>query len=693
MRGKMTSRFNDMPIKNKLTMMIMGTTTIVVIIAFLAFFVYQLDATWQDNKNKLTSVARITGLNVAAAITFHEQQSAADTLAALSVEPSVLAAFVIKPNGQIFAQYRSLSGMANKHVQEPSPKIDELIAEASTESFWSFDKDLEAVEPIIFDHQQIGLVIIQSQPTNLLAKTRWFIEFTAGILALIFIIIYFLSSRLQQVISGPILHLVEIMRTISEQKSYCLRVKKETNDEVGTLFDGFNEMLENIETRDKQLELHRENLEQQIALRTNDLSDTNRKLEDMIVELKLAKETAETASKAKSEFLSNMSHEIRTPLHAVLGMTELLDHTELTEEQRKLLTTIHSAGKTLIGLISNILDFSKIEAGKMVLDYVAIDLLSTFNETIAPIVQMAEQKGLKVEICIEGTDGLLVLVDPTRLNQILSNLIYNAVKFTVQGKISVHSSLRRQSDNNADLLIEVTDTGIGISTDAKATIFDSFTQEDGSTTRKYGGTGLGLAITKKLVSLMGGEISIESELGKGSTFLIIIPCQTQNKPLTVEATPDCAADRKEIKGTSILVVEDNADNQNVVRQMLEMFGFRVDIAGNGLQACEMTAHATYDLILMDCQMPVMDGFEATRSIRERERLTGAHTNIVALTGNVVTKDLEQCLIAGMDDYLGKPFSLQEIHTMAMKWLPAQDGTVDRNDDNRDEAWQGSAEVT
>ena len=574
--------------------------------------------------------------------------------------------------------------MANKHVLEPSPKIDELIAEASTKSFWNFDNDLKTVERIIFEHQQIGMVVIRSQPINLLTKIRWFIEFTATILVLIFIITYFLSSRLQQVISGPILHLVEIMRTVSEQKSYCLRVKKETNDEVGKLFDGFNEMLENIETRDKQLELHRENLEQQVTVRTNDLSDANRKLEAIIVELKIAKETAEAASKAKSEFLSNMSHEIRTPLHAVLGMAELLDHTELTEGQRKLLTTIHSAGKTLIGLISNILDFSKIEAGKMVLDCVAIDLLSTVNETIAPIVQMAEQKGLKVETCIEGTDGLLILVDPTRLKQILTNLIYNAVKFTGQGKISVHSSLRRQSDNNADLLIEVTDTGIGISTDAKATIFDSFTQEDGSMTRKYGGTGLGLAITKKLVSLMGGEISIESELGRGSTFLIIIPCQTQNKPLTVESTPDYAADRKEIKGTSILVVEDNADNQNVVRQMLEMFGFRIDIAVNGLQACEMTAHATYDLILMDCQMPVMDGFEATRSIRERERLTGVHTNIVALTGNVVTKDLEQCLIAGMDDYLGKPFSLQEIHTMAMKWLPAQDGTADRNDDNRDE---------
>jgi signal transduction histidine kinase/ActR/RegA family two-component response regulator len=651
---------------------IMGITTIVLIIAFLAFFVYQLDSTWKDNKNKLTSVARITGLNVAAAITFHDQQSAADTLTALSVEPSVFAAFVIKPDGQIFAQYRSLSGMANKHFQEPSLKVDELITKASTQSFWNFHEDLEAVEPIILDHQQLGIVVIQSQPRDLLAKIRWFIEFTAGILTLIFFITYFLSSKLQQVISGPILHLVEIMRTVSEQKSYCLRVKKETNDEVGKLFDGFNEMLENIETRDKQLELHQENLEQLVALRTNDLSDVNRKLETTIVELKIAKETAEAASKAKSEFLSNMSHEIRTPLHAVLGMTELLDYTELTEDQRKLLTTIHSAGKTLIGLISNILDFSKIEAGKMMLDYVAIDFFSTVNATIAPIVQMAEQKGLKVETCIEGTDGLLILVDPTRLQQILTNLIYNAIKFTVQGKISVHSSLCRRSDNNADLLIEIADTGIGISTDAKTILFDSFTQEDSSTTRKYGGTGLGLAITKKLVDLMGGEIHVESELGKGSTFRIIIPCQTQNKPLTVEAKPDCAANRNEVKGKSILVVEDNADNQNVARQMLEMLGFRVDIAGNGLQACEMTAQASYDLILMDCQMPVMDGFEATRAIRERERLTGIHMHIIALTGNVVKEDLEQCLMAGMDHYLAKPFSLEEIHTMVLKWLPAQD---------------------
>ncbi len=664
----MLRRLRNLPIKGKLMMIIMGATSTAMVIAFLAFFIYQMENTWHDNKDQLTSLAKIIGLNVASPLIFKDQRAAEEILDSLSVEPSVQAIFIIAADNQIFAQYSSDSAKASQNATMHSDKVEKLIGETSSEPFWSFNNDLAAVEPISLDNQQIGTVVIQGYQKNLAAKLLWFVKFTGGILAVISLIAYFISSRLQHFISGPILHLEQIMRSVSEHKTYSVRVKKENNDEVGKLFEGFNEMLEQIETRDKQLEQHRQTLEQQVAMRTNDLSAANRELEATVTELEAAKTAAEAASRAKSEFLSNMSHEIRTPLHAVLGMAELLEQTVITNEQRNFLGTLHSAGKTLIALISDILDFSKIESGKMVLECIPTDFSRLLNETVAPLVPVAEQKGLSIDTCIEGADTLLVLVDPTRLKQILTNLIFNAVKFTEHGKISVLSSLRKQSDDRADLLFQVADTGIGISTENKAKLFDSFTQEDSSTTRKYGGTGLGLAITQQLVAMMGGEITVESEPGKGSTFHVTIPCQIRENTVEQKQSPDPIADADKVLSANILVAEDNPDNQMLVRYMLEKQGFQVDVVENGQEAFEATAHARYNLIFMDCQMPVMDGFEAARRIRERENQSGKHTPIVALTGNVVKEDLEKCLSVGMDDFLGKPFSLKELRAMVSKWL-------------------------
>ncbi len=665
----MLPRFNDLPIRGKLMTIILATTTVVLLIAFLAFVAYTSSLSWKENHEKLRTFAKIAGLNSASAVIFNDQRSATEILTVLSAETTILSAYIIKPDHQVFAAYRT-ADLNNQRTKLLSKGLDDLIQQASSESLWSLRLDMVVSEPIMIDNQQIGRVMIQADTSKLSEKLRLFLAFTAGILVIVFVVAYILSSKLQRVISQPILHLAAIMRDVSEKKSYKVRVTRESNDEVGALFDGFNEMLGHIHSRDEQLRQHQENLEQQVAMRTDELSSANRKLETLVEELRTAKDAAEAASKAKSEFLANMSHEIRTPLHGVLGMTEMLRRTDLSEKQRALVDTVYASGETLKGIISDILDFSKIESGKIVLEQAPIDLQKNLNEVVAPLAVQAEEKGLTIDASVEGADGLVVMGDLTRLRQILINLIGNAVKFTEKGAITVRLALGDKKDDKAVLSLRVADTGIGISPEAQKSLFESFTQADGSTTRKYGGTGLGLSITKKIIALMGGDIRLMSDLGKGSTFLVTIPCQIRDSVPGLETAPDAYVMTTETKsfGARILVAEDNVVNQNVVRSMLEEFGCRVDIAVNGSDAVKASSTTPYDLIFMDCQMPVMDGFEATRRIREKERTEGTRTRIVALTGNVVKEDLEQCLLAGMDDFLGKPFALKTLRNILEKWL-------------------------
>jgi signal transduction histidine kinase/ActR/RegA family two-component response regulator len=668
----MIPRFNNLPIRGKLMTIVLVTAGVVSIIAFAAFFVYESSGDWKENHERLTTIAKIAGMNGAVTIIFNDQQAATETLSALSAEPSIIAAYILKSDHQLLAEYRTRD-LDDQRARMLSKRPDDLIKQAASESHWNLRLDMVVSEPIMLDNKSLGQVVIQADTIKLSEKFRLFIAFAAGILVIVFVVAYVLSSKLQRVISRPILHLVEIMRDVSEQKNYKVRVTRESNDEVGALFDGFNEMLEHVHSRDEQLRMHQENLEQQVSIRTNELSTANNKLETLVNELRTAKEAAEAASKAKSEFLANMSHEIRTPLHGVLGMTEMLRRTELSESQRMLVNTVYASGEALKGIISDILDFSKIESGKIVLEQVPIDLQKILDEVVGPLAVQVMEKGLQIDASLEGADGLVVMGDLTRLRQVLSNLIGNAVKFTEQGRITVRLALGEKRDNKAVLSIQVADSGIGISPEAQKMLFESFTQADGSTTRKYGGTGLGLAITKKIVTLMGGEIRVLSDLGKGSTFQITIPCEVRNSMPEREIAPETkvpGADRKPFHAR-ILVAEDNVVNQDVVRMMLEEFGCRVDIAANGREAVKAASSTPYDLIFMDCQMPVMDGFEATRRIREHERTAGTHTRIVALTGNVVKEDLEKCLMAGMDDFLGKPFALQKLHDLLSKWLSAE----------------------
>jgi signal transduction histidine kinase/CheY-like chemotaxis protein len=599
-----------------------------------------------------------------------------------------------------------------------------------------------------------------------------------------------LSLRIKRLISDPIHRLTRKMEIVSHSKDYQVRVESGSNDELGLLFNCFNEMLEEISIRDERLALHSEELKLEVAERTAELSSVNRQLEESLEGVRRAMQSAQSANRAKSDFLAQMSHEIRTPMYGVLGMTELLLNTDLSKEQARFVESVRRSGEALLGIINNILDFSKIEAGRMELELIPFDLHQLAADAVAMFAEDAAKKGIELSCRLEPGLAEMFQGDPGRLRQVMVNLLGNAVKFTPEGSVTLSVSLEREPSL---VRVAVEDTGIGISPEAQERIFDHFAQGDESMTRKYGGTGLGLAIAKQLTELMGGAMELSSEPGKGSRFSFTVALEPHQKAPRPERSYgalrckraliaasdlklqerlmdllgglgmdlDCAGDgpgalcklvaapfdlvlmdhcvagtdglalaatirsvpvghslrlvllaqepetvpaervreidvtlyprgkltqeglyaalvsalgMEEEQGTGeqppslcrlrqVLLVEDNVVNQEVGRGMLESLGCRVKVAENGLAALEEVQHGEFDLVFMDCQMPVLDGLEATRRIREWERGSSSRVPIIALTAYAMKGDREACIAAGADDYLSKPFSREQLSKM------------------------------
>jgi len=647
-------RFIKPSIKHKLILIIMLTSGITLLLASVAF-VTQEFLTFRTNLTEnLSTLAQVVGMNSEGALAFDDRLTAERHLSAFRAHPGIFYACIYRPDGEVFAAYRAPGAPENwepPEVEGPGHRFERTF--------------LYLFQRIQVDRQIIGTVFIQHDLGDMRAQLRNYMAIVLAIIVLGFLVALMLSSVLQRIISAPILDLAHTARAISIHKDYSIRARKASDDEIGLLIDGFNEMLREIQSQERELKAHREHLEDLVIDRTAELQDANEALRQ-------AKETAETANRAKSEFLANMSHEIRTPMNAVLGFTEILHGRLKDEELRGYLSSIRSSGKSLLTLINDILDLSKIEARKMELQYEPVNLEKVFEEIGEIFSLRLKEKGLDFFTEIDPDVPESLLMDEVRIRQIIFNLMGNAVKFTHGGhiRLSARKVERAESKGKVDLVLAVEDTGIGIPPSSQEKIFEAFGQQDGQSTKKYGGTGLGLTITKRLVEMMGGEIRVESEVDVGTGFEIVLPgvargtAQVKSTPYVA---PENEAEDIEFEPATILVVDDIKANRNLVRAFFPVADFRFLEAENGEQAVIAAQKERPDLILMDIRMPVMDGCDATQRIRRDPAVRDIP--IIAITASGMKSDQERIMGCGFDGLLTKPFQRADLVRRLSHFIP------------------------
>ncbi len=596
--------FRRQPIARKLALLISGTSICALLL--LSFGVLVIDfVTYREAKQaELVILGDVISANSQTALLFLDAGRAQECLRALEATPSVRRASIFDLKHREFAAYRA-ADQAN--------------------SLWlSSWRQLRVERPIVAEGQAIGMVRLDAVLAGLDGRLITLGLLLGCLILAVQLLVLAITARSQRFVSAPLLHLAEAAHRLS-QRDYTVRATKHTDDEIGMLTDAFNEMVT------------------QVSAQTQSLLEMNHDLE-------VAKRNADDGARVKAEFLANMSHEIRTPMNGIIGMTGLTLETDLNPEQRDYLNTVRNSAESLLSLLDGILDLSKIDAGKLTMEATEFDLPGLVEEVHRLMAVAAHQKGLELVWRCGPAVPQRVIGDPTRLRQILTNLLGNAIKFTQEGEIDVRLALLERQGDDLSVELAVRDTGIGVSAEQQGKIFQAFVQADGSTTRNYGGTGLGLSICKSLCELMGGDIRLESEPGRGSTFRVRLRLRDASAP-AAESAP-------ELRGMRVLVVDDHAGNRQILQAHLAESGLLATAVESGSAALELlsglAANEAFQVIVTDVEMPGMDGFEFVAQLKERG--LAASSVVLMVTSIEVAGSAQRSRELGVAGYLVKPVS-------------------------------------
>ena len=628
---------------------------VVLMLACLGFMSNDIRLMREAKLRQLWSQAELLGCKSSMVLAAHDQDAAQQHLAVLQSHPTIDSAILFDAQGRLLAE-----------VHEGDSLPDVSRASKLQGSRYDDKGRLELVHAVMENGVRVGSVYLRSNMSDLRnqVENHRYIALWVALCSLAASIV--LSFFLQQIISRPILQLAHTADQITRLGDYSLRVTSPSNDELGQLYAAFNNMLDRVQISDRALKRAHEELEERVEKRTCELVSEIRERERIQKDLVETKEAAEAANRAKSAFLANMSHEIRTPLNAILGFADLVRQgADLSvAEQRDYLDTIHKSGEHLLSLISDILDLSKIEAGQLTVERLRLSPHQLVSETVSLLRVRAREKGLKLDYNWVGRVPETIETDPARLRQMLLNVVGNAIKFTDKGGVHIVAQTVG-TPAESRLLLEVVDTGIGIQNEKLQSIFDPFCQADTSVTRRFGGTGLGLAICRRLAQALGGGIAVQSRPNEGSIFSISVatgslvgvpmldgPVCDFPKPSETPHTGRSIF----LTGCRILVADDGDTNRKLIQIVLRRAGATVLCAENGQQALDIALHEQLDAILMDMQMPVMDGYTATTRLRE----TGSAIPVIALTAHAMKGDEERCRSAGCTGYLTKPINADRL---------------------------------